>query len=104
QAIATALTLPDESAAVWFSDPPYYFAVPYADISDFFFVWLKRFLPSESLLKSKLNGGTDLTPKEAEICEMAHWDVKRYGHKDKAFFEDGMAKSFSEARRILSTN
>ena len=30
---------------VWFTDPPYYDAVPYADLSDFFFVWLKRTLP-----------------------------------------------------------
>ena len=29
--------LPDQSAGVWFTDPPYYFAVPYADLSDFFF-------------------------------------------------------------------
>ena len=24
------------------TDPPYYDAVPYADLSDFFYVWLKR--------------------------------------------------------------
>lgn len=29
-------SLPDESAAVWFTDPPYYDAVPYSDLSDFF--------------------------------------------------------------------
>jgi len=34
--------LPDASVAVWFTDPPYYDAVPYADLSDFFLVWLKR--------------------------------------------------------------
>ena len=38
---ATNHPLPDESASVWFTDPPYYFAVPYADLSDFFFVWLE---------------------------------------------------------------
>jgi adenine-specific DNA methylase len=31
-------------------DPPYYDAVPYADLSDFFFVWLKRALPGHPLL------------------------------------------------------
>ena len=31
--------LPDHAAGVWFTDPPYYDAVPYADLSDFFFVW-----------------------------------------------------------------
>jgi adenine-specific DNA methylase len=37
--------LPDASAAIWFTDPPYYDAVPYADLADFFLVWLKRALP-----------------------------------------------------------
>jgi adenine-specific DNA methylase len=34
--------LPNESANLFFTDPPYYDAVPYADLSDFFYVWLKR--------------------------------------------------------------
>ena len=33
---------------------------------------------------------------------MAHWDRDRYAHKDKQFFEDGMAKAFAEGRRVLS--
>jgi adenine-specific DNA methylase len=43
--------LPDEACTVWFTDPPYYDAVPYADLSDFFFVWLKRVLPRHSRLR-----------------------------------------------------
>ena len=35
---------------------------------------------------------------------MAHWDRERYAHKDKQFFEDGMAKAFAEGRRVLSEN
>jgi len=35
---ASNSVLPDEVASVWFTDPPYYDAVPYADLSDFFFV------------------------------------------------------------------
>ena len=46
QSDATNHPMPDEAAGVWFTDPPYYFAVPYADLSDFFFVWLKRALPN----------------------------------------------------------
>jgi putative DNA methylase len=37
-ASATAHPLPDESACAFVSDPPYYDAVPYADLSDFFYV------------------------------------------------------------------
>ena len=42
---ATDHPLPDQTAAVWFTDPPYYDAIDYAHCSDFFFVWLKRTLP-----------------------------------------------------------
>ncbi|MCY4604205.1 MAG: DUF1156 domain-containing protein [Gemmatimonadetes bacterium] len=30
--------LPSETASVWFTDPPYYDAIPYSDLSDFFFI------------------------------------------------------------------
>lgn len=93
--------LPDQTANVWFTDPPYYFAVPYADISDFFFVWLKRVLPGHPLLTDPSDSKNRLTPKKAELCEMKHWDAVRYPEKDKQFFEDGMASAFSEGRRIL---
>ena len=101
QADATDYPLPDQSVDIWFTDPPYYFAVPYADLSDFFFVWLKRALPNHSLLRDPFNLDNPLTPKEPELCEMAHWDSERYSHKNQSFFEDGMAKAFTEGRRVL---
>ena len=42
QASATSHPLADDSSDVFFTDPPYYDAVPYADLSDYFIVWLKR--------------------------------------------------------------
>ncbi len=102
QADAAEHSLPDQSADVWFTDPPYYFAVPYADLSDYFFVWLKRSLPSHPLLRDPSDPDNILTPKRLELCEMARWDSVRYPHKDQLFFEDGMARSFAEARRILN--
>ena len=101
QADATDHPLPDQTSDCWFTDPPYYFAVPYADLSDFFFVWLKRTLPDHPLLCDRFDLENRLTPKDAELCEMAHWDSERYSHKDQQFFEDGMAKAFAEGRRVL---
>ncbi len=98
---ATAHPLPDETAHVWLTDPPYYFAVPYADLSDFFFVWLKRALPGHPLLRDPFDPKNPLTPKQREICEMKHWDPERYPDKDQAFFEEGMRRAFAEGRRIL---
>ena len=48
QANATDHPLPDQSAGVWFTDPPYYDAIPYSDLSDFFLVWLKRAIAGSS--------------------------------------------------------
>ena len=101
QADAMNHPLPDQSVDVWFTDPPYYFAIPYADLSDFFFVWLKRALPSNPLMQDPFDLTNNLTPKGPELCEMARWDSERYPHKDHRFFEDGMSRAFSEGCRIL---
>jgi len=98
---ACSSPLPDGTSHVWFTDPPYYFAVPYADLSDFFFVWLKRALPEHPLMRDPFDPSNPLTPKNAELCEMAHWDSVRYPHKDQLFFEQGMQKAFAEGRRVL---
>jgi putative DNA methylase len=92
-------SLPDASADIWFTDPPYYDAVPYADLSDFFFVWLKRALPGDPLLHDTGDPNNRLTPKTAEIVQDKS---KIVGNKpkDKVFFEEAMAHAFSEGRRI----
>ncbi len=97
---ATAHPLPDDAGAVWFTDPPYYDAVPYADLSDFFFVWLKRTLPNHPLLKDPFNMNNPLTPKAAEVVQnvAVYVDGKA---KDRTFFEHGMARAFRKGRRIL---
>ena len=60
--------LPDQTAEVWFTDPPYYDAVPYADLSDFFFVWLKRALPDHPLCEI-LRSSNPLTPRTREVVQ-----------------------------------
>ena len=92
--------LPDQAAEVWFTDPPYYDAIPYADLSDFFLVWLNRTLPEHLLLRDPFDTTNSLSPKIQECV----WN-QSYHHqgrpKDAAFFEDTVAKAFSEGRRIL---
>jgi putative DNA methylase len=86
--------LPESSAAVWFTDPPYYDAVPYSDLSDFFYVWLRRGLPNHPLMREPL------APREREIVQD---ETKRFNGrpKDRAFFEERMALAFAEGRRVL---
>jgi len=90
QADATRHPLPDDSAAAFVTDPPYYDAVPYSDLSDFCYVWLKRSLPG-SFQKAF---AAIVTPK-AEECIVD--DAK---DKDKAFFERTMMRAMSEGRRV----
>ena len=100
QCDAGAHILPDDSAAAIITDPPYYNAVPYADLSDFFYTWLRR---TVRRYHPDLFGNA-LTPKKEELCEMSGWDERRYKHKNKLWFEDGMCRALTEARRMLAPN
>lgn len=92
--------LPDDAADVWFTDPPYYDAVPYADLSDFFFVWLKRSLPGHPLLRDPFDARNPLTPKDFEAVQDETKQVDGRP-KDRDFFEATMSKAFAEGRRVL---
>jgi putative DNA methylase len=76
------------SLGKWIStDPPYYDNIAYADLSDFFYVWLRR------ALRSFLPGlfSTIAVPKAEELVATPY----RHGSKEKAeaFFLDGMKKA-----------
>ncbi len=92
--------LPDRVASVLFTDPPYYDAIPYSDLSDFFLVWLKRSLPDHPLLHDPFDPDNPLSPKNREAVQ----DETRTCDgrvKDRAFFEDIMGEAFAEGRRVL---
>jgi len=72
--------------AVITSDPPYYDNVPYADISDFFYVWLR--LTLSNILPEIFR--RLLTPKEEELVAFSH----RHSDKKAAenYFMEGVAR------------
>jgi hypothetical protein len=82
----------ENSTNVFATDPPYYDAIPYSDLSDFFYVWLKRSIGD----KYPNLFSTELTLKDGE-CVVD--EVK--GH-DKAYFEAMMGKAMAEGCRILA--
>ena len=98
---ATTYPLPDQTTDVWFTDPPYYDAIPYSDLSDFFLVWLKRTLPDNPLLRDPFDPDNPLSPKMAEAVQD---ETKRVDGrpKDREWFEETMAEAFAEGRRVLS--
>jgi len=101
QADACEQVLPDESVAVWFTDPPYYDAIPYADLSDFFYVWLKRALPDSPLLRDKYDAANPLTPKAEEAVQDERRKDNSGKKRDKAYFEEKMHGAFAVGRRVL---
>jgi adenine-specific DNA methylase len=93
---ATSLPLSDGEVQAAITDPPYYDAVPYSDLSDFFYVWLKRSVGQ--LFPDTFR--TPLTPKKSEIIEeRPHTSLE--SRKDKEFYEQGMAQAFHEMHRVL---
>lgn len=74
------------------TDPPYYDNIGYSDLSDYFYVWLRRSLRR---VHPKLLS-TMLVPKSEELVANPY----RHGGKDGAreFFEDGFRKVFRRAR------
>ena len=103
QADATEHPLPDEAAGIWFTDPPYYDAIPYADLSDFFLVWLKRSLPNHPLVRQYLNPGNPLSPKAGEAVQDSAKLIEGQP-KTSEWFEEKMAEAFSEGRRVLKAD
>ncbi len=97
---ATEHPLPDEAAGVWFTDPPYYDAIPYSDLYDFFLVWLKRALPAHPLLRDPFDPDNPLSPKAREAVQ-DETKTRNGRVKDRAFFEDTMGAAFAEGRRVL---
>jgi putative DNA methylase len=73
------------------TDPPYYDNIGYADLSDYFYVWLRLSLGTVYPALT----ATMLTPKSAELIA----DPTRQGSKEKAsrFFEEGFTQVFSKA-------
>ena len=81
------------------TDPPYYSAIPYSDLSDFFYTWERRTV--RAFFKSAFN--TPVTPKRAEITEMADL-CDSYRYKDKKFFEMEMRNAFQDWSEKLRDN
>ena len=95
QASALHQALPTDSADATITDPPYYSAIPYADLSDFFYGWLKRSVGSvhQELFQS------ETAPKDEECVALSH-RAAMYRQKDAAWFEARMAEACADSRRV----
>ena len=87
---ADACTQEMSSTKVVSTDPPYYDNIGYADLSDFFYVWLRRSL--REIFPELF--ATLATPKTAELVATPY----RHGSKEKAesFFLEGMTQAMRQ--------
>lgn len=84
----------DKTLNLIITDPPYYDSIPYSDLSDFFYVWMKRSIGF--LYPDVFN--TKLTPKRSEIVQNPAYN------KSKEFFEEKMQAFFREAHKTIEDN
>lgn len=86
----------DYSRVIVSTDPPYYDNIGYSDLSDFFYVWLRRSLRGThpALLS------TMLVPKAEELVANPHRHSGKEGARD--FFETGFEQVFKKARASAS--
>jgi adenine-specific DNA methylase len=101
----SAMVEVDGSFDLVVTDPPYYDAIPYSDLMDFFYIWLRRCLRGLSPDVDR-QFGEPLAPKwnqaasDGELID----DESRHGGdatRSKAAYEDGMYRVFQNCHRML---
>lgn len=110
---ATAVAIPDASVDAVITDPPYYNNVMYAELSDFFYVWLKRSL--REVWPEFCDLSITEKQEEAVANQSLFKDVATHVGRGKraegsktaaelanAHYEDLLTRSFGEAHRVLT--
>jgi adenine-specific DNA methylase len=101
---ATQLHVKDIDVIV--TDPPYYDAIIYSDIMDFFYVWLRRMLHGlsqelDSNFAGPLSPKWDADTNDGELVDEPgrhEWNINR----SKTIYEDGMARAFQACHAALA--
>ena len=90
------------------TDPPYYDAIPYSDLMDFFYVWLRRTLHGLSPEYDEAFAES-LSPKwnhESQDGELVDDAARHHGDMEasKVAYEEGMARAFQACHGSLAEN
>ena len=104
----SSLQQKERDVGLVFTDPPYYDAIPYSDLMDFFFIWQKRILGDlnseySSVYDRQAGPKWDSDKQDGELIE----DESRHGgdkSKAKKIYEDGMARAFRSCCDSLEEN
>jgi adenine-specific DNA methylase len=94
-----------DAADVIITDPPYYDAIPYSDLMDFFLVWMRRTLRGlspalDEAFEAPLGPKWDHARNDGELID----DASRFENdaaRSKAAYEDGMCRAFRACCQAL---
>jgi putative DNA methylase len=101
----SALELQNNQFDCIITDPPYYDAIPYSDLMDFFYIWLRRLLYGLSpefdlVFKDSISPKWSHEQNDGELIDDAgRHDGDR--NKSKSTYENGMANAFSACHGVL---
>lgn len=103
--LCQSATLPVERHDVIVTDPPYYGAIPYSDLMDFFYIWLRRTLSGVSAefdksFKNALGPKWSVENQDGELID----DASRFGGdktRSKENYENGMSRAFQQCNTSL---
>jgi adenine-specific DNA methylase len=94
---AQVQVLPDDAADALVTDPPYFAAIPYGDLSNVFYVWERPFF--SAVHPELCEDG--LVPQEDEII-VTNANSDREGNpKSPKFYQDEMVKALRMARDVV---
>lgn len=87
------------------TDPPYYDAIPYSDLMDYFYIWLRRTLYGlsaeiDATYADAFSSKWDHEKNDGELID----DASRHNNdaaKSKQIYEDGMARVFVQCAAAL---
>ncbi len=104
----SVLTVAGEQVDLILTDPPYYDAIPYADLADFFYIWLRRSLHGlspvfDAAFVQELSPKWDHVANDGELTD----DPSRHGGNaavSKQVYEDGMTRAFTSAGACLAAD
>lgn len=101
-ALATAQSkvLPDETVQAFFTDPPYFAAIPYADLSNVFYVWERKLIEKyypDIFVQGLVNQQDEIIVTNANIGANGQQKTPLYFHQE-------MTKALTNARISLQSN
>jgi putative DNA methylase len=104
----SAVTSVNDQFDLILTDPPYYDAIPYSDLMDFFYVWLRRTLAGttvsdENVFANPLSPKWDQDADDGELID----DSSRHNGdrtRSKRAYEDGMERAFRSCNSALNEN